>query len=109
MVESLVVGHEPEAETERRRLRDGIPVSRTLLGLVNEIASGLGLAPLAQHLALPAMPGGGSGGTTRAAIVSERPDWAPSGWGARGPAGRETGPPGPHLTPVYARETARPR
>jgi LDH2 family malate/lactate/ureidoglycolate dehydrogenase len=43
----VFVAGEPEAETERLRLRDGIPVSRTLLGLVNEIASGLGLAPLA--------------------------------------------------------------
>jgi LDH2 family malate/lactate/ureidoglycolate dehydrogenase len=43
----VFVAGEPEAETERRRLREGIPISRTLLGLVNDIASGLGLAALA--------------------------------------------------------------
>jgi LDH2 family malate/lactate/ureidoglycolate dehydrogenase len=43
----VFVAGEPEAESERRRLREGIPISRTLLGLVNEIASGLGVAALA--------------------------------------------------------------
>ena len=43
----VFVAGEPEAESERRRLHEGIPISRTLLGLVNEIASGLRLAPLA--------------------------------------------------------------
>lgn len=43
----VFVAGEPEAETERRRLREGIPLSHTLLGLVNDIASSLGIARLA--------------------------------------------------------------
>jgi LDH2 family malate/lactate/ureidoglycolate dehydrogenase len=42
----VYVAGEPEAECERRRLREGIPISRTLLRLCNELASGLGVASL---------------------------------------------------------------
>jgi LDH2 family malate/lactate/ureidoglycolate dehydrogenase len=42
----VYVAGEPEAETEARRRREGIPLSQTLLGLCNAIAKDLGLAPL---------------------------------------------------------------
>jgi LDH2 family malate/lactate/ureidoglycolate dehydrogenase len=41
------VAGQPEAECERRRLREGIPISHTLLGLVNDLASDLRIPPLA--------------------------------------------------------------
>ena len=43
----VYVAGEPEAETEARRRREGIPVSQTLLGLCNAIAKNLGVPPLA--------------------------------------------------------------
>ena len=43
----VFVAGEPEAECERRRLREGIPISNTLLGLVNDLAGGLRIPPLA--------------------------------------------------------------
>jgi len=43
----VYVAGEPEAESEQRRRREGIPLNATLLGLVNDLARGLGVAPLA--------------------------------------------------------------
>jgi LDH2 family malate/lactate/ureidoglycolate dehydrogenase len=43
----VYVAGEPEAQTEARRRREGIPLSQTLLGLCNAIAKTLGITPLA--------------------------------------------------------------
>jgi len=43
----VYVAGEPEAESEQRRRREGIPVNATLLGLVNDLAGNLGVPPLA--------------------------------------------------------------
>jgi LDH2 family malate/lactate/ureidoglycolate dehydrogenase len=43
----VYVAGEPEAEAERVRQREGIPVNATLLGLVNDLASSLGVPSLA--------------------------------------------------------------
>ena len=42
----VFVAGEPEAESERRRLREGIPINATLMQLVNDLARGLGSPPL---------------------------------------------------------------
>jgi LDH2 family malate/lactate/ureidoglycolate dehydrogenase len=42
----VYVAGEPEAESEKRRLREGIPINATLMGLVNDLARGLGVPPL---------------------------------------------------------------
>jgi LDH2 family malate/lactate/ureidoglycolate dehydrogenase len=42
----VLVAGEPEAESETRRRREGIPLNATLLGLVNDLARGLGVEPL---------------------------------------------------------------
>jgi LDH2 family malate/lactate/ureidoglycolate dehydrogenase len=44
--ERIYVAGEPEAESERRRRRDGIPLAPVLVQTVNEIARSLGIAPL---------------------------------------------------------------
>ena len=43
----VYVAGEPEAESEKRRLREGIPINATLMQLVNDLAKGLGVPPLA--------------------------------------------------------------
>src|SRR5882762_8894110 len=43
----VYVAGEPEAESEKRRLREGIPINATLMGLVNDLAKGLGVPALA--------------------------------------------------------------
>jgi LDH2 family malate/lactate/ureidoglycolate dehydrogenase len=43
----VYVAGEPEAESERRRMREGIPINATLLGLVNDLAPDLGIPALA--------------------------------------------------------------
>ena len=42
----VYVAGEPEAESEKRRLREGIPINATLMGLVNDLAKGLGIPAL---------------------------------------------------------------
>jgi len=41
------IAGEPEAESEARRRREGIPLAPALVGQCNELAAGLGVAPLA--------------------------------------------------------------
>ena len=44
--ERVYVAGEPEAECEKARRRDGIPLPPALVGQVNELARGLGISPL---------------------------------------------------------------
>ena len=44
----IYVAGEPEAESEVRRRRDGIPLSPALVARVDDIARELGIAPLAR-------------------------------------------------------------